>query len=177
MALGVLRFLSHCPLVYIFLLVHWVVKSGWWINWVESFVTYPGDLKDTVWGTMMMDYQVLIPLHSQEKWSLKELSETLVRGLPLSKHPTLECSDLLAFRPTRKVAGDFILSDFYDLILKAWTKIATLPLCSLLWINCNGLLYFHPQLQLSQTEITCRCFYLCMLCFAGVNVCDREFVK
>lgn len=59
---------------------------------------------------------------------MKELSETLVRGLPLSKHPTLECSELLAFRLTRKVAGDFILSDFYDLILKAWTKNCNSPI-------------------------------------------------
>lgn len=59
---------------------------------------------------------------------MKELSETLVRGLPLSKHPTLECSELLAFRPTRKVAGDFILSDFNDLISKAWTKNCNSPI-------------------------------------------------
>lgn len=51
-----------------------------------------------------------------------------MRGLPLSKHLTLECLDLLAFRPTRKVAGDFILSDFYDLILKAWTKNCNSPI-------------------------------------------------
>lgn len=87
-----------------------------------------------------------------------------MRGLPLSKHPTLECLDLLAFRPTRKVTGDFILSDFYDLILKAWTKIATLPLCSLLWINCNGLLYFHPQLQLSERERLLVVVFICACC-------------
>lgn len=75
--------------------------------------------------------------------------------------------------PTRKVAGDFILSDFYDLILKAWTKNCNSPIVFVVVDK----LYFHPQLQLSQREITCRCFYLCMLCFAGVNVCDREFVK
>lgn len=51
-----------------------------------------------------------------------------MRGLPLSKHPTLECLDLLAFRPTRKVTRDFILSDFYDLILKAWTKNCNSPI-------------------------------------------------
>lgn len=94
---------------------------------VQSFVTYPGDLKDTVWGTRMMDYQVLIPLDSQEKWSLKELSETLVRGLPLSKHPALECSDLLDSRRTRKVAGDFILFRFLRLS-EAWTKICQSPI-------------------------------------------------
>lgn len=52
-----------------------------------------------------------------------------MRGLPLSKHPTLECLDLLALnRPTRKVAGDFILSDFNDLISKAWTKNCNSPI-------------------------------------------------
>lgn len=44
-----------------------------------------------------------------------------MRGLPLSKHPTLECLGLLASRRTRKVAGDFILFRFLRLS-KAWMK-------------------------------------------------------
>lgn len=168
--------------VLLYTYIYSCLSIGWWkvadgLTWVESFVTYPGDLKDTVWGTMMMDYQVLIPLHSQEKWSLKELSETLVRGLALSKHPTLECSELLALGRQGKWPGILFFQIFTTWFQRRGPKIATLPLCLLLWINCNGLLYFHPQLQLSEREITCRCFYFCMLCFAGVNVCDWEFVK
>lgn len=39
------------------------------------------------------------------KVKLEELSETLVRGLPLSKHLTLECSELLALGRQGKWPG------------------------------------------------------------------------